>query len=622
MDLEELRLRLFRVVDEGYTHENYQRTVDLARFARQTMTGKNQDEIIIQYVLKESTELLQQRLRLSNPITPVIGNQVQSVYKRLPRVDGVKTEIVMEEEGEKLEKVKASLGSYYGEMSFEEYIDAKQSHYEFIDANAWLVYEFKPIPDGDGGVGGFNFYPFEVSSDQAVDFETKHGDTEYLIVKHTEKKEEKEESTVPKDVLDVAKESHKIGSSEKMLDKYYAYGIGATIKWEEIEEYMVLTEEEESMGLGIVEVKGRFFLEKIYLNKLTEFPAMRWGSIMDACTDGQTRVTPLEPAEGTIRDVINEKSRLDLTKAEHTFLQKYVYADPCEYEDEKSGNACEGGRLGGFDEIPCPNCKGHGYNFHTSVQEVVAIQMPDGDENHPKLSEMAHYVTLPIETPKFQSEELDKAMRRVYAAVFSLEVHDAPTFSDTATASLLDSEKINDVLAPFAKQNCLLVEKGIRIAFQHYEAINYSAHKSIPKDLKLKGVRELIVEFKAAKEAGLSSAVLGGIENDLISKQYQNDPVEVLKFIVKKKHVPWGNKTIDEKRMIIGNRAPDDRDRVLYENETRIFCEIEEEDPRFYSKTYKMQSDVINKKIAELIEEIAGSQPEPIISLSNGEEEE
>jgi len=607
MTVEEARQLLIELIGKDERHPCYDRTIEVKKFAKQVMTGKGQDELIVSVKLRESDELQKQRIRLTNSYTSIVGNQVLSVFKKVRRTDSVKKEFSADNQ-KRIADINNKLKTFYSKQNYESYLHEELLRANFYDPNSILIFERKDTRGDENEVKDINMYPFEVPCEQVYNFQEKNGCLDWVLVCQKEEVQVKDKKTssnsyVPEDVQKMADSTKKIE-----LCTFFLYADEFYIKLEEYDKDTIPDNEFERFEISLKNSKKkRTFIYSIYQAGNKQIQAIRVGFTPDPETDSKTFVTPLYPAENVILDLIRDKSYLDITKALHTFLQKYVYAEKCDFEHEEKGE-CVSGCLGGQEEHKCPQCNGSGHLYHTTDQEVVAINFPE-DEKPVPLSTLAHYVTLPHETPVFQREELEREMRLVITAIFNTEIFETPQLAATATASIIEYEKIYDVLLPFAQKYSEVWKLGLNTFCDYLEIEERTVEHQFPLDFKMKRLNELIAEYEAAVKAGVSYEVLWSIECDIIAKQYANDRKMVAGIKSKQFFKPFQDKTSEEIVFILMKRKPTDFDRVLYENFARVFNEIEREqqedsNPSFSELSYDRQKELVKEKVNELIEGI------------------
>lgn len=579
---------LTNTIRYGLRHPNYNRTVEIADFSKAIMTGQGQDDLIIQYKSRESDAQKQQRIKLTKTLTKYAGNQILKFFKKVRRVDGISKNI--ETKSSNKSNLERKINNFGPEQSLSDYLFDTLEFYSFYDPNAWIVTERRNVM-GVETVEDVQIYPFEVSSHQAINYLEEHGNVQWLIVEQLE--------------MDSFLKDGKLVSEQ--ISNFYFYAPGFVIHLKEyINNIPTLSEDQSTIRLETESQKERKFVQSLYLNGTNEVPAVQIGAYLDFETKKQTFVTPLEPAKEILEDLINIKSEFDLTKALHTFLQKIAYAPPCQFEDQKG--SCQDGFIGGDFEQICPSCNGRGVDVHTTVQDVILIKMPDSKDGFLPLSELVQYVNLPDWLPKFQAEQIEIILKRVSLAVFNTEVFKKPEVAETATAAVLEWDKIYDVLAPFATQYSKIFKKIVRISAQYLGIKDVQLMHKFPADFKLKSVTELLAEYKSAKEAGLSAKILDGIAMDILQKRHSNEP-EMVEMIKAENHwKPFADKSSEEVAVILSSRDQLDRDRILWENYDRIFKSIHFDMFQLEAKFFHLLILEKQKEILELkIEEIKAS---------------
>jgi hypothetical protein len=131
-----------------------------------------------------------------------------------------------------------------------------------------------------------------------------------------------------------------------------------------------------------------------------------------------------------------------------------------------------------------------------------------------------------------------------------------------------------------------------------------------PNDFKMKGLSELMVELKLAKDAGASTSTISAIEDDINEILYSDRP-EALKEIKTKNLInPFrGYSEADIKFIISQNNVPL-YNRTLWENFESIFQDLEAENqnPWLFDMAYDKIIDLVKVKTQEYIDNISGEQ--------------
>jgi hypothetical protein len=363
----------------------------------------------------------------------------------------------------------------------------------------------------------------------------------------------------------------------------------------------------------------RNFVQEIHSNTGSkEIPAIFFGAFLDDQTKKQTYVTPLEPAREIFLDLIQIKSEADLTRVLHAFPQKIAYAPKCNHSDSELGHCTDGYYNGIEDEAHrCKSCAGRGVDVHTTVQDVIFVQLPNTKEQFLPLQDLIHYVNLPEWLPKWQyATLLVETLRRVSVAVFNTELFETPRIEKTALAKVIEYDNIYDTLKPQADKVSDIFKKIVRVTAQYIEADEgLIVYHSFPVDFKQKDVQTLIQEFAQAKQAGVSPESLRSIETDLLSKQYVDDPDTLEGIKIRQNFKPFSDKTLEEIFFILQGRDADDPDRILYENFAKIFFQIsKEQETPFHLLNYVKQKEIIEEKVNQIREQIKSKQAPALLN--------
>ena len=580
MTKEQLEIALTETIVKGLRHEHYDRVCQVADFAYKINTGLNQKEFIICYRTESDTQQ-ENRVSLTNSYTPFIAGQIESVYKKAERSDNVQKQLYHTDETV-LTKLQNKTEFFHGKKSFENYLNQRLRYYYFNDPNAWLLFDRRTIVDSFNEVSDFKFYPFEVSSKQAINYYKDNGEVKWLIIQHDKPgpalNKVKNHTKPPESNLPPKRTKKEVEKEVEVskLKTFYIYAADCIIKYDEFKKEdldAIQRNPEIDIDTTVLfdpddESKKMYFTRQVFSNGSKEFPGLQMGNIPDLITRGETYVTPLQKGRGILLDIMRDKSFLDITKAKHTFLQKLVYSQPCDHEHSVHGS-CSGGCYEDTD-IECKKCHGKGEKWHTSDQEILAVRLPEEGTPVP-LSTFAAYIQLPHETPKFLSEELAKELSLVEQAVFNTQVLRNPVFGKTATEVVQLNENVYDALYEFgtliSESYCL----GIRICSQYLgKDQGLKVFHKFGRDFRLKDAATRIADYRAAREAGIDGKTLQELGYQVTQKVFQDDPKILSEIKAFDCFKPFADKTVQEIAFIFQDRELDDGDRVLYENFDKI----------------------------------------------------
>lgn len=573
--------QLIDIIQEGQKHQNHARTVEIASFAKQIMTGEGQDDLIVSYKPRENAEQKQQRIKLYNSLTGFAAGQVVSIYNKVQRVDNLKKEVSHKsEKGKGL--LDAKVSKFYRGQSLDDYLFQNLEHLNFYDPNALILIDRVDVFNETGLKSDVRIIPVIFKSNQVIHIEQDEMDITAVVLKkerHLKVPKTEQKLNIGKDGLPIKSETE-----NKTACTFWLYQKQFGIRLKE-----VVTESEEVYNDEqiTIEIEG-----KPKLFEVTEFihgsvicPVVRVGSYMDAQTDCETFVTPLEPAKHIFKDLINLKSEFDLTRALHTFLQKISLAPKCKH---RVGNhICTDGYIG---EKICENCEGLGFDVHKTSQDVIYLNFPDTKDELIPLAEFTRYIELPEWLPKWQDEQIEKAVSKISLAIFNTEVFKRPQVAATATEVNVEYDKVYDIIYSYSKAFSNAYKRIIEIVNDYLElGDGLKVVHEFPRDFKMKSIGELLAELKTARESGANHIILNQIEMDVFEKLYADDPNKIKKLEVYQKLKPFSDKQAAEIVAILSTRAPDDPERALYENFERVFQILTSKDENFTNKTFDIQ---------------------------------
>lgn len=600
-------LRQFKaIIAEKIYHPHYARTVEIAEFAYRVMTGRDQDELVTSVRRRETAAEEDQRIRLTNTLTPIAGRMVQRMFDKMRRVEPAERAIRYldaDEEAEALRiaAIEKRLVKFYAGQSLDEYLFDKLTYFTFFDPNAFLLIERRNIYDDTGALLDIEVYPVEIPSQQVRYFLYEHGVLKALLVERTEREET---------------------DSQVALSRFLLYGPTFTIEaveYEEAERVDILQARinGQARNYDRMVIEGedetRHFQYFVYTTGAQEIPAMRFSSYLDGVTGERTGVTPLEPAHFLLRDLINLKSLSDLTTYLHTFPRRWAYTTACDYSYE--GETCDMGYLMGTDGQvhSCPQCGGTGDKYHRSEQDVIRIAIPPGVDNVLDLSKFSHVEPVNLDLKREQREELNDILKLIMVAVFNQEVFSMAQVQRTATEAMLDYQNIYDTLQVFGEKYSLLFEKTVRVTAEYLDIFEgLVVDYAFPKDLQYETETDLIQRYSAAKSAGVSRAVLDSIDLQLLQRQTKNkEDIQRARAWLKWK--PWRDLPDALLAQVLAARAPKDAQRVLFENWDDIQRSVEQDSGgRFFTWEYDQQENIISDYIRRFREKIEYSIPEPL----------
>jgi hypothetical protein len=614
--------KLSETITDDYTHPHYARTVELAENYKILITGEGADKLLHQFSPREEPDMFEQRCRLTQIITPAVCGMIMRPAWKIQGVLPIVQEMTYAPQNDPQERIlNEMVNNFYGGVGVDGYITEKFTALDYLDPNAWIIEKFTNV---DNRFEKPTVYCTEIGAADAVDFEYANNVLQYLTVRRKIKYKLISDQRASID-------GKRVKISEKDGRFYQIYQHNDEIQAEQLDSRMLsgnvkygqlfeATENEtrvifegyiepDATAEGVpyyVFTEGKeLFRVTFYQPKTGYVPAFRVGHIADAVTGGATCVNPFHSAMPYLMKTVQIMSELDLSQRLHVFPMKFQYYPPCPgYTDaDRQHTACNGGTTA--DGQTCRSCNGLGVLVHKTAQDVVGLAMPSNPAEMLDLSKLIHYANLPIDTVKWLDEYLNKNIEGAIRAAFNSDIFVKTRLAETATQQNNDYESVYDSLRPIAAHRSKLwifiVQTGaIYLSIGKNLVI---AHK-YGTNFKLETPSQIIEKIKAAKEANASDYVIAEWNRQLTESVLQDQPDKIKKAEVQERFNPFTGKTDETIQNFLMTGKVSERDEVFYINRTRIFKDLESQEPGFYDLAYPRQLELVNKEIDELLTEI------------------
>lgn len=587
MNITEALPKFTSIVANEEWHANYKRTLEVAKFAYSTTTGDDIADLVTSVRKRETPEQKKQRVEITKALTPVSAEMVKKYFRKIRKTDGVKKETKWPNERKSAtEQLNTNLSDFYARQDVESYLFDILEDYTFLDPNTFLVIERMNIADEMGRITGVRSYPVEFSSDKVRHFDYMRGVLDWLLIE--EMREEKDRGTTNK------------------VSEFRMYGAGWTLHAVEyVKDKPELTGTAGMYADLSIDVgnskKTRHFVYFLYETGTKEVPAIRLGAYLDGQTKTETAVTPMEPVKPLLENLINVGSLHDLTVFLHSISRRRELVEMCTYEDEETGRTCDGGYIG--ENVICPVCKGTGDKSIASEQDMIRITLPPNftPDDIPDLSKLAYTEQADVELLRWQQEKIDWLLKFIVYATMTRDAVTMAEISRTATEAVLNNQDAYDKIQPYAELYSQAYMLIARITTQYQDTFEgFTATHHFPDDYQFETEKELLAKLKEARDTNAPYEYIARLNAMLIQRQTRsNEEAERAKAWARWK--PWPDLTDEMLAVVLADRAPQDRDRMLRENFFRIRTEIEEETAGvFYLMPYAAQEGIINAKITEL----------------------
>lgn len=602
-------------IQNKVTHKHYERVTGLAKLYKQLITGHEVASLLRRFARREDDALFNQRVLMTQVITPAVAASIMNPFYKVPRVNSIIEKIDFdgtESFDDKKANIEDALSKFNGDKSLKEWMESRFVEISFTDPNAFIITEFDPVPIGAQGemTKKVEPRPFEVSSENAINFKYKNNILQWLIVK----------------------EGHKYKLVEKEVDgfSYTIYLENDAIKFTQVDPSGASTvgfstsSYVDSNGNVITAQYFRVSEQELYVietfnHKAGVVPARRVGYKNDLVTNGQTFVNPFHDGLPYFMKSIKTVSEFDLTMALHAFPQKFQYSPRCKGESETL--TCHGGYAP--DGNACGRCHGSGVlPIHTTAGDAVMMVIPKDPKDMVDLQQMVHYEAPPIDIVRFQNEYIFQLKNEVRQAVFNSEIFSQTDLMRTATELRISLDSVYDTLFPFGAAYSSMYKHIVRVVATFRDIQDIIIEYRFPKDFKFKTVSELLNELKQANDSNAPGYVRQEITSDIVEQQFVDKPIEIKKIKVKQLFFPFPDKSQTEIIFIISNNLTSEFNKVLWSNFDNIFSSLEMDAEKvnlyFYDYTFEKQKELLDQKVQEIISQI---EPEQAQVFTQGTEE-
>lgn len=528
---EDLASMLINMVSTGQRWSGYKRTVEVAKFWNQIITGKQHEDILLSLKKGESKEQQKQRVRLYNSRTKYVANKIIRQIQEVYRSDNIYNEIYFSEKKDddikKIDELNERLKNFSGKKSVREWLRTRYLRLNISDPNAFIVVNF--VSDGKNVSG---FYPIEVKSSDVISRQYINGTLQYLaFVEHTQAKVVKEGKIKTEKAFKYWMFGHEYAILLHKVPEG-AEGIGTPIDIDD-------SEGADGALYGDATTYSWYYNE--YTIKAQQVPAFCVGYIPDPENNDETYQSILYPAEELFKELIWTKSSYDIHRALHGIAQKYAFVPNCEYNDQKN-NRCDGGKMP--DGTECPACHGTGQMpFHTSEQDIITIAMPRDKSEIWDLSKMIYYQPIPKDIIEMTRQDIAETERAISLAIFNISIIDKSELAAAKTATEIRSNTnaTNNVLYEFGLHDAQMYEDIVnQIAiYSNLWREDLVIDYSYPNDFNLESLPDLFASLKEAQSVGAPTIVKKKINTKIISKLCIGDAFAIEEYEAREKWRPF-----------------------------------------------------------------------------------
>lgn len=583
--------QLLQQIIEGRRHRHYDRTVKMAEWARSMMTGQGEPhkKQVTRFRRFEKTQKKDRRAEVYNPLTKYVLSKVRRYFQKVDSITANTTIRVDDRYSERAPEISRKIEGFAENQTLQNWVIQRAEYLIAYDPNAWFVFDRENEVNIEGLIVSASITPIVARSIDSLWFDRTHKGVRSFCFRQTRIE------TLPdgKDVV---------------MEDYYLFVPGAVFMAKEVQPDDTIA----------VSIKGRKFKFETVDNGTRSVPAICVGSYFDEETEMETFVPWFHPAEHVLNDLIRDKSLLDMQKVIHAYYRRYEYVKPCSGRSDTMGE-CMGGYYGGVRDKShiCERCNGDGIesNFN-SEQDVLLLRLPQKSDQMYDLDRLAHTESLDTNILKVYDDAVKQNEERVVEAIISKGIiNSGPRINAgdiTATQVFFQQNDVWDLVEPFLKKVSEIIEKAITIQADYLEIQLVDNDHRFVKDRSFQTVEELLQNLTNAKNAGAGFDVVQMLQQMIVAKLGEDNPVEVQRMLTRMYWHPFPDKSAEEIVVIITELSENDPRRILYENFVPIFQEIEYENQypnEFYTLERTAQKKVLDAKIKQYAAQKSETDP-------------
>lgn len=548
-DPELLKQFLTYKVNHSLRHANYKHTVDLAIKYKAYFTGDNQEDMVVTYKPAETDEQETQRVRLFNSITPHLCGSIMDTYGAVNSVKPLVNKLAWTDtkDDKKIQTLNDVIREFYEGDNVNKYLGNNFRRQVFYDPNAFLVVGFESF------VNDKKIYPFpiEIPASGVFDFDYKNGVLDYVIAETH---------------IDIIKDDKVVqGSRFRIYSENYVL---------ELKEIGDTPEEGEVV---IMDKLKKSFIFKEYFTGSKRCQAKRVGYLMDPATDFKTCVSPLFKADKILRDAINTKSELDLAKALHGFIQKFVYSEPCGHmvKDGVSTDRCEGGYMI-IANTECEKCHGSGVKEHTTVQDIVRIKLDKDPAMRMDLSKYSYFQEIPVHMIQQLDADIEKAEAKAKKAVFNSDAFSRNAVRTTATEENYDNQYVDRELSIFGDAMVSMAEFIVtQSAIYNDIDTGFQYTYKLPSKFAPVSLHNRIKEREEAVTAQLPKDLIQAMDYGIAQDIFADNQISLSRYEFKRRYRPFNSLDDTEVQIILADLPSTHPDKILWIYFDQIVMDLE-----------------------------------------------
>lgn len=295
--------------------------------------------------------------------------------------------------------------------------------------------------------------------------------------------------------------------------------------------------------------------DESYPNYFGEVPATIISDLV--ATNMDYFVSPDHEIVEIADEFLREGSVKSIYKLKHAFPKAWQYQSTCK--------TCNGTGLSEAEE--CKSCNGTGNQITTDASETITLPIPTADQ--PAIApNVAGYATPDIEGWNKMTEEqtlLENLIHSTYWGIKDRVKAVGIGSEKTATEIIDDMQPLNDRLHKFSKWAENIESFVVTLIGKFYFSGSFSCSISYGKRYTLESPDAIWMKYQNAREKGSPTSVLDELLMEYYYSKYDNNSIELNKYIKLMKVEPFVHLTMKEGFDLILDKS--DYNKKLYFNQ-------------------------------------------------------
>jgi len=545
---------ILELIDHPRNSEAIEDAIELQDDHKVHVNGLNYQNVINRILDYEDQKQFVQKRELSEPVTPILTKKIKDEQGRWKTVNAKKYYEWKGIQKDKEFREEILSGVWKGE-SIDYFIKQFFSEALYTEFNGFVIVErpqtyqegdiWYEIKDGikSPSKGEPNPYLIFRPIENILDFVSRGNRVEYLMIDWGEEIRKEKGGDIKYRLIRVI-------DDEK------------DVIYESAEETLVANKDMELQS-GYQESR-RYPRIK---NKLGYVPAIQISTYRRDIKYDEIKTSPIGHIIPHLKTYLTLWAEHVITCILHSHPIYYQIGQKCTYEDSRG--KCEDGIIryttpdGQPKEVTCPACKGAGAKIRKNASQALILPQLDEEGNAYNVSNVAGYVTPPVEALQQQIKELNWLKEDIFLAGTGMNKMAETEIEKTATEAILNYKPLEKIVSEI-QDNLEYVETFLvdTIGKMRYGSKYVRSEISYSRTLNLRDENTILTEIEQAKNSGASASYVRTLHRELIQTRYHHNKIDLERNMMLEEMEPFIGYTPEELNKYYSGFI--DQDTMLY----------------------------------------------------------